>query len=181
MSSWGYDHGGKQSWGCQDKPGMTVYVETCDQDSVVLTVRQEGAELVPLDDKCHDPQCNDSTWDHECPLPPGVYKVVNGVTHRLEDRAPARLESHEGAIGSIHVPNEIVPSLVWNIIAKSGCSPALVIEHLVEQLREIQEIVVDGLRSELAEGVNQMAQKSLLHKVPGYEQNAPGQEQAGCS
>jgi hypothetical protein len=29
---------------------------------------------------CHDPQCGDSTWDHECPLPPGNYEVVNGVT-----------------------------------------------------------------------------------------------------
>lgn len=32
------------------------------------------------DGPCHDPQHGDNTWDHDCPAPPGDYRVVNGTT-----------------------------------------------------------------------------------------------------
>lgn len=44
---------------------------------------------VARDDTCYDPQCGDSTWDHDCPTPavPGGYTVTaNGVTRRAVAR-----------------------------------------------------------------------------------------------
>lgn len=45
------------------------------------------------DGPCHDPQCRDSTWDHECPLPPGNYKVINGCTVLADPTIPRQFWS----------------------------------------------------------------------------------------
>lgn len=52
------------------------------------------------DQKCHDPQCGDSTWDHDCPAPPGNYEVRGGMTYRLPERSTLRDRIAEGIRGA---------------------------------------------------------------------------------
>jgi len=59
------------------------------QPGPLVPLAYETGPVAPRDDTCYDPQCNDSTWDHDCPTPavPGGYTVTaNGVTRRAVAR-----------------------------------------------------------------------------------------------
>lgn len=83
---------------------------------------------------CHDPQCSDSTWDHECPTGPcQVAAHTTGVTRvwfryaareEVEDPDLAR-RSQSGATPLFDVPASLAGPLGYVLIACDGCGATI--------------------------------------------------------
>lgn len=84
----------------------------------LIPLRERLARILPKKETlCPDPQCEDSTWDHDCQAGPSkpnwelVDRVVVGVRDWLYEEADDIAAHHEGERGNRHRP--IVKHLRW--------------------------------------------------------------------